>query len=69
MSKKKKETRILVKKDIIIKAGTELSSSPVKREYLCPHYEEILAFGKDYTATFTIDIDSIENNSEYFEIM
>lgn len=68
MSKKRKETTILVKKDIVIPAGTILQRGPVRTDFGVPHYEKIIGFGPDGTGTFYVDEGTIELNPDTFEV-
>jgi hypothetical protein len=55
------------KQDIVIPAGTVLSKIS-KVTYGSPHFEGYVAFGSDHTAFFHVDIDSIEEFPEVFEV-
>ena len=60
-------TKYVVKKDIVISAGTVLSCAPIKTERYTPHFLALVSFGPDYVGSFTIDEDAIEANRKYFE--
>lgn len=59
---------ILVKKDIIIPAGTILKSAPIRTVRHGFHGEHVLGFGPDGTGFFTIDEESAQLNPDYFEL-
>jgi hypothetical protein len=66
---KTKEKQIVLKKDIVIPVGTIMKRSPIKREYVEPHYDTLIGYGKDHFATFTFNIDGIEEFSDDFEVV
>ena len=66
---KQKEKQIVLKKDIVIPAGTVMKRSPIKREFVEPHYDVLIGYGNDHFATFTFNIEGIEEFSEDFEIV
>lgn len=66
---KQKEKQIVIKKDIVIPAGTVMKRSPIKREFVEPHYEALIGYGCDHYATFTFNVDGIEEFSDDFEIV
>jgi hypothetical protein len=66
---KTKEKQIILKKDIVIPAGTVMKRSPIKREYVEPFYDALIGYGKDHVAYFTFNIDGIEEFSDDFEVV
>ena len=59
---------VVAKTDIVIPAGTELKLAPTKTVRYAPHFDCIIGYGPDHTATFTIDLDAIHEHPEKFEV-
>lgn len=53
-------------KPLVIPAGTRLIKGPAVRQYAVPHYECLIGFGINYSATLTFDEEMIEAHPETF---
>ena len=55
-----------LKKNIVIKAGTEIISAPTEIKFHAPCYEILIGFGKNYSASVFLDDSLIESNPDHF---
>jgi hypothetical protein len=62
-----KEDVVILKKDVVIPAGTVMGRAPVKTERVEPFYEALIEYGNDHVAYFTFNIDGIREFCEDFE--
>jgi hypothetical protein len=52
----------------LLPVGTLLDApAPTKTERRTVCYEVLIAIGKDYTASFVVDAEAVENNPEFFK--
>jgi len=58
MSAKRKKEMVLIR-DVVIPAGTRLSRAPDQVSYHSEHYEALIGFGDDNTASLVISPDDL----------
>lgn len=64
--KGKKWSRYVLKRDIVIPAGTVFHGGPDKVEYRVPHGEALIGLGKNHCAAFIASQDLMESNPDMF---
>ncbi len=61
--------KVRVEKDIVIPAGTILYTAPQKIVRYVPFAEAIIGYGRDHTASFSIDLDAIKAHPQQFTVL
>jgi hypothetical protein len=61
--------KVRVEKDIVIPAGMILHDAPRRTVRYEPFGEALIGFGKDHTASFTIDLDAIKAHPRQFTVI
>ncbi len=61
--------KVQVEKDIVIPAGTILYTAPQKIVRYVPYAEAIIGYGRNHTASFSIDLDAVEAFPEHFTVL
>ena len=61
--------KVRIEKGIVIPAGMILHDAPRRTVRYEPFGEAVIAFGKDHTASFTIDLDAIDAHPTQFTIL
>jgi hypothetical protein len=64
--KKKKEKEYILRKDIVIQAGTKIFEGPTSVAFVSKHYECLLGFGKDHTGSLYVDEDLVKEFPDFF---
>ena len=53
------QKEMVLVRDVVIPAGTRLARAPSKQELDDSHFEALVGFGADNTASFTISLDDL----------
>ncbi len=61
--------KVRVEKDIVIPAGTILYTAPQKIVRYVPYVEAIIGYGRNHTASFSIDMDAVQAFPEQFKVL